>query len=812
MTARVVKGIFNMSERFTPSAEKALNKALEFARELGHTYIGTEHLLLGLLNDKNCVASRILNSKGVKLAKTKELIISIEGIGKGSNVSASDMSPRTQRVIEMSAYSALKDSGSLIGTEHILSSLLNEPECVAVKLIKAQNASIAELFGDLLAFKNDTTSTLGKYELYDKKEPKKLSTAISKYGTDLSTAAETGELDPVIGREDETECLIRVLSRRTKNNPCLIGEPGVGKTAIVEGLALRISEGNVPSHLKNKRIVALDIPLMLAGAKYRGDFEERMKNVTEEVSKNPDIILFIDEIHTIVGAGSAEGSIDAANILKPTLARGKIKVIGATTVSEYRKFIEKDSALERRFQPILVKEPSPDETERILKGIKEKYEFHHQMEISDSAISAAVKLSVKYIPERFLPDKAIDILDEAASGKRINEEREHGIALLSSSKKENLLSAGKLDEALLLKEREENGFPAEELHKQKKIKLLPEDISNALSRRIGTPILENDKLAACLSGLEERLSKRVFGQDEAVCKAARVIRRGNLGLTSQNRPLGALLFLGPSGVGKTELAKAIAAEVFGSENELIKLDMSEFSEKHSISKLIGSPPGYVGYKDDGVLADKLKCHPRSVILFDEAEKAHPDIHNILLQILDDGFLTDSSGKKCDFRNTVIILTTNIGAEEVSRNCYSLGFGNKVSKTEADEKINKKVKEIFRTELLGRFDTIAVFEPLSLSAAEKIVRNELLDFAQKASFLGKQISFSESLPCFIAEKALSNEYGARQIKKFIREHIEDSFAEFISEKTDSSAEMLFCEEKNAIIYWKSVTNSPLSHIM
>ncbi len=801
-----------MSERFTPSAEKALHKALEFAKELGHTYIGTEHLLLGLLNDKTCVASRILSTKGIKLAKTKELVISFEGTGKGSGVSASDMSPRMQRVIEMSAYSALKDSGSLIGTEHLLSALLNEPESVGVKLIKAQNASVAEIFGDLLAFKNDISSSLGRYELYDKKVTKKLSAAISKYSRDLSLSAETGELDPVIGRDNETECLIRVLSRRTKNNPCLIGEPGVGKTAIVEGLALRISEGKVPSHLKNKKIVSLDIPLMLAGAKYRGDFEERLKNVIEEAASNPEIILFIDEIHTIVGAGAAEGSIDAANILKPALARGKIKVIGATTASEYRKFIEKDSALERRFQPILVKEPTPEETEEILTGIKEKYELHHKMEISDSAISAAVKLSVKYIPERFLPDKAIDILDEAASEKRINEEAEENNILSAASEKDRLLSEGRLEEALKLKISEKDDPDADKLPEEKKIRLLAEDVSNALSRRIGLPIPENDRLGASLCGLEARLSERVFGQDEAICKAARVIRRGRLGLTSQNRPFGALLFLGPSGVGKTELAKAIAAEVFGSERELIKLNMSEYSEKHSISRLIGSPPGYVGYKDDGILTDKLKTHPRSVILLDEAEKAHPDIHNILLQILDDGFITDSSGKRCDFRNTVIILTTNIGSEEISDSRCSLGFGDGTSKNDIEEKVNKKLCEIFHTELIGRFDAVAIFEPLSLSAAEKIVKNELRDFSKKAEFLGETIAFSDSLSTFIAEKALSKKYGARHIKRFIREEIEDSFSEFISGNAVNSDDMLFCEEKNGEIYWKPLTKLPLSHIM
>ena len=817
-------GRYYMADRFTPSAEKALGKALDFAREMGHTYIGTEHLLLGILYDRSNIASKILITHGICFERTKELIASFEGVGKGSDVSASDMSPRTRRAVEMAAYSAIKNSSGIIGTEHILSALLNEPECVAVRLIKAQNGSIAEIFGDIICFENGVTESSRFSDNEAIKTTKKISPALLKYGVDLSAAAETGELDPVIGREDETECLIRILSRRTKNNPCLIGDPGVGKTAIAEGLANRIALRNVPEHLMSKKIVSLDLPLMIAGAKYRGEFEERMKTVIDEAAANPDLILFIDEIHTIVGAGAAEGSIDAANIIKPALARGKLRVIGATTVNEYRKFIEKDAALERRFQPLLIKEPSVEETEKIIKGLKGKYELHHGITISDEAITAAVKLSVRYIPDRYLPDKALDILDEAASGKRIDSakkkkrliDREQTLKN-TSAEKERLLSEGKPEEAAMLKIKEaeyrKKLISAEDTsEKKKELFLTSEDIALTLSKRTGIPVYENNRENAVLKDLEERLGKRIFGQEEAIRITAKTIRRGSLGLRDPDRPLGSFIFLGPSGVGKTELARAISSEVFGNERELIKLDMSEYSEKHSIAKLIGSPPGYIGYGEEGFLTGKMKTHPRAVILFDEIEKAHPDIFGILLQILDDGFLTDSTGKKCDFRNTVIILTSNIGAEEVSETICGMGFSAKDTSENGSVRAKEKARRFFRPEFIGRFDGVIVFQELSEYAAEKIAEKEITEFIRKASTLGISVSFSDNIPSFIAKQALSRRYGARPIKKFIRENIEDPFISIIAEKNTKNGDFLFCDEKNGEIQWKTVTKPSLLHIM
>ncbi len=813
-----------MADRFTPSAEKALGKALDFAREMGHTYIGTEHLLLGLLSERSNIASKILMARGISFERTKEFIISFEGVGKGSDVSASDMSPRARRIIEMAAYSAIRDKSGVIGTEHILSALLNEPECVAVRLIKAQNGSIAEIFGDIICFENGVAESSRSHGNGEVRTVKKLPPSLSKYGVDLSAAAEAGELDPVIGREEETECLIRILSRRTKNNPCLIGDPGVGKTAIAEGLANRIALGSVPEHLLSKRIVSLDLPLMIAGAKYRGEFEERMKAVIEEAASNPDLIIFIDEIHTIVGAGAAEGSIDAANIIKPALARGKLRVIGATTVKEYRKFIEKDAALERRFQPLLIKEPSVEETEKIIRGLKGKYELHHGITISDEAIGAAVRLSVRYIPDRYLPDKAIDILDEAASGKRIDSasgkegltDREQAFKSISAEK-ERLLSEGKPEEAAKLKAKESaygkmflsSGNKPE---KKKKLLLTSEDIAATLSRRTGIPVYENNRENAALKDLENRLGKRIFGQDEAIKITAKTIRRGSLGLRDPDRPLGSFIFLGPSGVGKTELAKAIASEVFGSERELIRLDMSEYSEKHSVAKLIGSPPGYVGYGEEGLLTGKMKTHPRSVILFDEIEKAHSDIFGILLQILDDGFLTDSTGKKCDFRNTVIIMTSNIGADRISDAVCGMGFSDRNSPESHYTRAEEEAKRFFRPELIARFDAVIVFRELTECAAEKIAEKELTEFIRRTSALGISVSFSDTVPSLIAKKALSRRYGARPIKKFVRENIGDPFISIIADKNTENSDFLFCDEKNGEIQWKTVTKQSLLHMM
>ncbi len=778
-----------MTDRFTPSAEKALEKALSYARELGHTYIGTEHLLLGLLSDRGSIASRLLTSHGASLERTKQLIVTLEGTGTGSDVSASDMSPRTRRVLEMAAYAALRAKSASVGTEHLLSSLLNEPECVAVRLIREQNVSLAELYGDLLCFEGRITArpTEGERE----KTQKKPSRALSRYAIDLSAAAESGELDPVIGREEETECLIRILSRRTKNNPCLIGDPGVGKTAIAEGLAARIADGRVPSALQGKRILSLDLPLMLAGAKYRGDFEERMKTVLEEAASDPDLILFIDELHTIVGAGAAEGSIDAANIIKPVLARGKLRVIGATTVAEYRKYIERDAALERRFRPLIVREPTQEEARQILQGLKERYERHHRLKIGDDALAAAVSLSVRYLPDRYLPDKAIDLLDEAAAARRIAA----GSAAAVPSEAERLLAEGRAEEAAALAPCRS---PQEEI-----LLLTAGDVAATLSNRIGRPIGEEGRRLPALRELEERLNRRVFGQEEAVALTARALCRGELGLRDPERPLAGLLYIGPSGVGKTELARATAAELFGSERALIKLDMSEYSEKHSVSKLLGAPPGYVGYGTEGLLTGRVRTCPHAVVLFDELEKAHPDVYDLLLQIFDDGFLTDSAGKRCDFRNTVILLTSNAGSEAPAG-----GVGFSSSPAAPDERLCRQ----FPRELLGRLDGIAVFRPLSEEAAARIAEKELALFVRRAEEMGYSPELPKELAAGIARKALSRRFGARAIRRLVREEVEDSFVTFLLTTGEKTREFRLCEEKNGDFRWETGTKRSLSHML
>ena len=787
-----------MQNKFTATAKNTLKQAAGEAGKLGHTYIGTEHLLLAMLGDRDSVAGNILSSRGIFYAPTHELIEELSGVGEKSVVDAGDMTPGLRRVIEASSSVAAKYGHTLIGTEDLLLSLVSERESVAVKLIVAQNVSLGELQNDIIAFFGD----MGAEVDTPQGKPMKggggsggTASAVGQYGRDLTTLAICGMLDPIIGREAETERVIQILSRRTKNNPCLIGEPAVGKTAVVEGLASRIAAGAVPDNLADKVVITLDIGAMIAGAKYRGEFEDRLKKVMDEVMKNKNIILFIDEIHTIVGAGAAEGAVDAANILKPVLARGEIQVIGATTIAEYRRHIEKDAALERRFQSVLVSEPDEEQTLAILKGLRPKYENHHHITITDEALSAAVSLSARYIPDRFLPDKAIDLVDEAASKKRIESygstphlmEYENEIKALLE-KKENAIHEQKFELAAELRDRAatlEKKYRAEketirrerERHREK---IGAGDIADVVTAWTGIPV---KKLASTegerLRHLEKLLQERIIGQDDAISAVARAIRRGRVGLGNPARPICSLLFMGPTGVGKTELAKAVADVVFGSAGELIRLDMSEYMEKHSVSKMIGSPPGYVGYDEGGGLTEKIRRRPYSVVLFDEIEKAHPDIFNLLLQILDDGILTDSTGRTASFKNAIIIMTTNIGSP-VAGGGGSLGFAS-VSDENAEKKAAeraermKRLRESFRPELVNRIDEIIVFDRLSHDDIVAIARMMIREVEGRITALGITAQFDPSVAQMLASCESVKTYGARPLRREISSKIEDAFS-------------------------------------
>ena len=787
-----------MQNKFTATAKNTLKQAAGEAGKLGHTYIGTEHLLLAMLGDRDSVAGNILSSRGIFYAPTHELIEELSGVGEKSVVDAGDMTPGLRRVIEASSSVAAKYGHTLIGTEDLLLSLVSERESVAVKLIVAQNVSLGELQNDIIAFFGD----MGAEVDTPQGKPVKsggtsggTASAVGQYGRDLTTLAICGMLDPIIGRETETERVIQILSRRTKNNPCLIGEPGVGKTAVVEGLASRIAAGAVPDNLADKVVITLDIGAMIAGAKYRGEFEDRLKKVMDEVMKNKNIILFIDEIHTIVGAGAAEGAVDAANILKPVLARGEIQVIGATTIAEYRRHIEKDAALERRFQSVLVSEPDEEQTLAILKGLRPKYENHHHITITDEALSAAVSLSARYIPDRFLPDKAIDLVDEAASKKRIESygstphlmEYENEIKALLE-KKENAIHEQKFELAAELRDRAatlEKKYRAEketirrerERHREK---IGAGDIADVVTAWTGIPVR---KLASTegerLLHLEKLLRERIIGQDDATSAVARAIRRGRVGLGNPARPICSLLFMGPTGVGKTELAKAVADVVFGSAGELIRLDMSEYMEKHSVSKMIGSPPGYVGYDEGGGLTEKIRRRPYSVVLFDEIEKAHPDIFNLLLQILDDGILTDSTGRTASFKNAIIIMTTNIGSP-VAEGGGTLGFTS-IADENAEKKISeraeriKRLRESFRPELVNRIDEIIVFDRLSHDDIVSIAQMMIREVEERITTLGITAQFDPSVAEMLASCESVKTYGARPLRREISSKIEDAFS-------------------------------------
>ena len=790
-----------MMYKFTNRAEKALEIAQELAVEFGHNYIGTEHLLYGLVKEGTGVASKVLENQDITAEKIAEEIDEL--IGKGDAVEESEVgfTPRTKRVIENAFREARKLGSEYIGTEHLLIGIMREGDSVAVRIMIDLNVNPQKLYNEIVkvineddnASVNDNRSSSKNLGSYNQ------TTTLNQFGTDLTKQAIEGKLDPVIGRKDEIERVIQILSRRTKNNPCLIGEPGVGKTAVVEGLAEKIVSGDVPELLKNKRLVSVDISSMVAGAKYRGDFEERIKKCLAEVRKVGDVILFIDEIHTIVGAGSAEGAVDAANILKPLLARGEVQVIGATTLNEYRKYIEKDAALERRFSPVTVGEPTSEETIEILKGLSDKYEAHHNVKITDEAIKAAVNLSVRYINDRFLPDKAIDLIDEAASRVRMRtytrpeslNKLEEKISELDKEKEE-AIRVQDFEKAANLRDKENEA--KEKLEKEKTkwenkntrsvTTLGEDDIAEVISSWTGIPVKkltqsENEKLR----NLEATLHERVIGQNEAVEAVAKAIRRGRVGLKDPNRPIGSFLFLGPTGVGKTELSKALAEALFGNEDAIIRVDMSEYMESHSVSKLIGSPPGYVGFDEGGQLTEKVRRKPYSVILFDEVEKAHPDVMNMLLQILDDGRLTDSQGRTVNFKNTVIIMTSNIGARLITDKT-TLGF-SKQGKEESEKEYENTKKDVmgelkkeFRPEFINRIDEIIVFHKLNDEDIKKIIDIMLKQVTKRLEEQGMKIEIGNDVKELIAKKGVDANYGARPLKRAIQNILEDKIAEEI----------------------------------
>ncbi len=793
-----------MMYKFTNRAEKALEYAGELATEFGHNYIGTEHILYGLVKEGSGVASQVLTMQDITAEKIAEEIESLIGKGeKAENDVDIGFTPRSKRVIENAFIEARKLNSEFIGTEHLLIGIMREGDSVAVRIMMDLNVNPQKLYNEIIKVINEdeTANNNDKQANNKQKGSYNQTPTLNQFGGDLTKKAREGKLDPVIGRKQEIERVIQILSRRTKNNPCLIGEPGVGKTAVAEGLAEKIVQEDVPEMLKNKRVVSLDIASMVAGAKYRGDFEERIKKCLEEVKKAGDVILFIDEVHTIVGAGSAEGAVDAANILKPLLARGEVQVIGATTLNEYRKYIEKDSALERRFSPVTIGEPTTEETISILTGLRDKYEAHHNVKISDQAIKAAVELSTRYINDRFLPDKAIDLVDEAASRVKMKnytqpdslKKLEEKVASLDKEK-EDAIRLQDFEKAASLRDKEKE--EKEKLQKEKEkwegrntksvTALTEEDIAEVVSNWTGVPVKkltqsENEKL----KNLEQNLHQRVIGQNEAVEAVAKAIRRGRVGLKDPNRPIGSFLFLGPTGVGKTELSKALAESLFGNEDAMIRIDMSEYMEPHSVSKLIGSPPGYVGFDEGGQLTEKIRRKPYSVILLDEIEKAHPDVMNMLLQILDDGRLTDAQGRTVNFKNTVIIMTSNVGARMITDK-NTLGFTASSDKKEEAQKeyesIKKDVmgelKRQFRPEFINRIDEIIVFHKLTDDDVKQIIDIMLKQVQDRMQKQNIQLEIDDSVKELISKKGFDTNYGARPLKRAIQNVLEDRIAEEI----------------------------------
>lgn len=780
--------------RFTERAEKALRIAHESAMEFGHNYVGTEHILLGLLREGGGVAARVLQSQGINGDRVSRRIAELIGVGEKKGQQPAGLTPRTKRVLELSFIEARRMGHNYIGTEHILLGIMREGESVAVRILSDLGMDIQKSYNEVLRLLSEEAPGVSG-------APRSSTTyantpTLNQFGRDLTEMAREGKFDPIIGRDKEIERVIQILSRRTKNNPCLIGEPGVGKTAIAEGLAQKIVEGNIPEILKDKRVVTLDLSSMVAGAKYRGEFEERLKKAMDEIRKAGNVILFIDEMHTIIGAGAAEGAIDASNILKPSLARGEIQVIGATTLDEYRKHVEKDAALERRFQPITVGEPTEEETIQILKGIRDKYEAHHRVKITDGALEAATKLSSRYITDRFLPDKAIDLVDEAASRVRLKtftappdlkqmEERIERIC----KEKEEAIRTQEFEKAARIRDEEQSlRAQLEEMKNNWKQKnqtnmstVTEEEIAEIISSWTGIPVKRlTEEETERLIKMEEVLHKRVIGQEEAVKAIAKAIRRGRVGLKDPKRPTGSFIFLGPTGVGKTELSKALAEAIFGDEEEMIRIDMSEYMEKHTVSRLVGSPPGYVGYEEGGQLTEKVRRKPYSVVLFDEIEKAHPDVFNILLQILEDGILTDSHGRQVDFRNTVIIMTSNVGARMITEP-KKLGFAvSKGDEKENYETIKNNVmgelKRTFRPEFLNRVDEIIVFHQLSQEHIKQIATLMLERLVERLKTNQISIEVTDAAKTVLAKEGFDPIYGARPLRRAIQSKVEDLLAE------------------------------------
>ena len=791
-----------MHKPYTKQAQKVIELTTKAARSMHHNYIGTEHLLLGLLKEGSGVAACVLMDAGVEEARLVELIEDL--IAPSSDVAVLDRkgySPRIQHIIETADQEAERFDNENIGTEHLLIALLKEADCAGVRLLNTLGVNIQKIYIETLVAMGEDANRY-KEEIAASKSGKKKAVEVmptlDQYSRDLTAMAAYGEIDPVIGREAEIARVIQILSRRTKNNPCLIGEPGVGKTAIAEGLAQRIASGLVPDTVRGKRVVTLDLSGMVAGSKYRGEFEERIKKVIREVTEAGNVLLFIDELHTIIGAGGAEGAIDASNILKPSLARGEIQLIGATTLEEYRKYIEKDAALERRFQPVTVEEPTEEQAIEILKGLRERYEKHHHVQITDAGIEAAVKLSIRYIADRYLPDKAIDLMDEASSKVRLGgfkmpekiSELERKAAQLEDDMETALMEQRFEDAGAIRKEKEaarkKYEKQVEKYHRdadKKKLVVGENEIAEIVSDWTKIPVKRlAEGEAARLNRLEKTLHKRVVGQEEAVSAVARAVRRGRVGLKDPHRPIGSFLFLGPTGVGKTEITKALAEAVFGDEQAMIRVDMSEYMEKHSVSKMIGSPPGYVGYEEGGQLSEKVRRKPYSVILFDEIEKAHPDVFNVLLQVLDDGQITDAQGRRVDFKNTIIIMTSNAGAQSIiapKKLGFAAGEDEKKNYEYMKNGVMEEVQRIFKPEFLNRIDETIVFRALNKEDMKKIVTilsKSLIDRCEKQ--MGIHLTITGSVKGYIAEKAYNPKYGARPLRRMIQTQIEDMLAEEI----------------------------------
>ncbi len=817
---------------FTEKANNAMNLAISGAEELGHTYIGSEHILLGLLKEGSGVASVVLDELGVFAADLDSLLKNEIGSGIPSSLSTADFTPRTKRVLQNAVVQAAGLGHNYVGTEHLLLALIGESDSYAVRFLNELGTNTRSILNKLNETFGEHPSEQTMYGMMGESFSSGMSASgsstksktkiLDQFGRDLTQLAQNGAIDPVIGRQNEIERVIQILSRRTKNNPCLIGEPGVGKTAVAEGLALKIVSGDVPELLKGKRVVSLDLTSMIAGTKYRGDFEDRIKNAMEEVKKAGNVILFIDEMHTLVGAGSAEGSADAANILKPSLARGDFQVIGATTIKEYRKHIEKDAALERRFQPVTVGEPSEEEAIQILTGLRDRYEAHHKVKITDEAIVAAVRLSSRYITDRFLPDKAIDLVDEAASRVRLRaytvpdnlQELENKIKDLDKEKsaainEQNFERAAQLrdEEKVLRKTLEEKRKEWQSQHENTNGEVTEEDIAYIVSNWSGVPVVQLTQAESeRLLNMESILQERIIGQNEAVEQVAKAIRRSRVGLKDPKRPIGSFIFLGPTGVGKTELCKALAQTMFGDENAMIRFDMSEYMEKHTASKLIGSPPGYVGYDEGGQLTEQVRRKPYSVVLFDEIEKAHSDMFNMLLQILEDGHVTDSQGRKVDFRNTIIIMTSNVGARLITEKQTNLGFSISSNKETDKEKLRETVleelKKVFKPEFLNRVDDTIVFNKLTSEDIKHIAKNMLKNVKSRAQALEIEVDFSDKAVDVISDEGFDPVYGARPLRRAIQSKIEDKLSEELLKGAVKSGEKIECiydEDKKQFVF-------------